>query len=60
VAVSLSLGANYFFAARKKASRARGFCAPMSDRSPVAVRKVGPCPSNWAQAGAYCLEMRRR
>jgi hypothetical protein len=28
--------------------------------APVAVPKLGQCPSNWTQSGAYCIEMRRR
>jgi hypothetical protein len=36
-----------------------GYCAPISLRSPVAIRKHGPCPSNWVQSGDYCVQMRR-
>jgi len=38
-----------------------GYCAPMTDRAPVAVPKgAGQCPSGFAQNGNYCIEMRRR
>ena len=37
-----------------------GYCAPMSDRSPVAVPKRGQCPSNWTQSGATALRCGRR
>ena len=30
------------------------------DKAPVAVPKVGQCPSGWVQSGAYCLDARRR
>ena len=36
-----------------------GYCAPISGRAPVAVPKLGQCPSKFAQSGAYCVEMRR-
>jgi hypothetical protein len=37
-----------------------GYCAPMSERAPVAIPKTGQCPSGFTQSGAYCIEMRRR
>jgi hypothetical protein len=38
-----------------------GFCAPTSERSPVAVPKGrGQCPSNSVQSGDYCVKARRR
>jgi hypothetical protein len=37
-----------------------GYCAPTSERAPVAIPKTGQCPSGFTQSGAYCLEMRRR
>jgi hypothetical protein len=38
----------------------RRHCAPMRRDAPVAVPKVGQCPSGFTQSGAYCIEMRRR
>jgi hypothetical protein len=29
-----------------------GYCAPTSDKAPVAVPKVGQCPSGFVQSGA--------
>ncbi len=37
-----------------------GYCAPTSERAPVAVPKRGQCPLNFAQSGAYCVDTRRR
>ncbi len=37
-----------------------GYCAPTSDRAPVAVPKVGQCPSGFVQSGNYCVDTRRR
>jgi hypothetical protein len=37
-----------------------GYCAPTSDRAPVAIPKRGQCPSNWVHSGNYCVQMQQR
>jgi hypothetical protein len=34
--------------------------AQTSDRAPIAVPKVGACPSGFVQSGAYCVDARKR
>jgi hypothetical protein len=39
-----------------------GYCAPTSERAPVAIPKVPgrQCPNGYASEANYCVEMRRR